>query len=165
MADGSTERPARVESGEIATSTLAEIYAQQGLLGRALSIYRRMLTRTPDDSEIAGRIQSLEQRIAETGAEPAVERGAEPAAPRERLPWDPPVEDAASEPGGQHHDEQHDRDIDQPSGTEVVETGRQAPDDREEPEGAAVEDVAEAEAPRRRSPIDPRAFEAWLERR
>jgi len=152
MADGSTERPARGESGEIATSTLAEIYAQQGLLGRALSIYRRMLTRTPDDREIAGRILSLEQRIAETGAEPAVERGSEPAAPRERLPWDPPVEDAASEPGGE------------PSGTEVAENGRETPDAREAPEGSEVEDDAGAEAPQRWSPIDPRAFEAWLER-
>lgn len=164
MADGSPERPARAESGEIATSTLAEIYAQQGLLGRALSIYRRMLTRSPDDSEIAGRILSLEQRIAETGAEPAVERGfesaappveggSEPAAPRERLPWDPPVEVAAPEPD------------DQPSGTEVAENGRQTPEAREVPEEPAVEDVAEAEAPRRRSAIDPRAFESWLERR
>jgi hypothetical protein len=152
MADGSTERPARAESGEIATSTLAEIYAQQGLLGRALSIYRRMLTRTPDDSEIAGRIQSLEQRIAETGAEPAVERGSEPA-PRERLPWDPPVADAASQPDGQ------------PSGAEVAENGRQTPDARQAPEGPAVEADAGAEAPKRWSPIDPRAFEAWLERR
>jgi hypothetical protein len=153
MADGSTERPARVESGEIATSTLAEIYAQQGLLGRALSIYRRMLTRTPDDREIAGRILSLEQRIAETGAEPAVERGSEPAASRERLPWDPPVEDVAPEPGGQA------------SGTEVAENGRETPDAREAPEGSEVEDDAGAEAPKRWSPIDPRAFEAWLERR
>lgn len=153
MADGSTERPARAESGEIATSTLAEIYAQQGLLGRALSIYRRMLTRTPDDREIAGRIQSLEQRIAETGAEPAVERGSEPAASRERLPWDPPVEDAVSDPA------------DQPSGTEVAENWREIPDVREASEGPAVEDDARAEAPRRWSPIDPRAFEAWLERR
>ena len=153
MADGSTERPARAESGEIATSTLAEIYAQQGLLGRALSIYRRMLTRTPDDAEITGRIQSLERRIAETGAEPGVERASEPAAARERLPWDPPVEDAASEPGGQ------------PSGTEVAENGRETPDAREAPEGSEVEDDASAEAPKRWSPIDARAFEAWLERR
>ena len=99
MADGSPERSTRAESGEIATSTLAEIYAQQGLLGRALSIYRRMLTRTPDDAEIAGRIRNLEQRIAETGVEPAVERPSEPVVARERLPWDPPADDAASEPG------------------------------------------------------------------
>lgn len=95
MAEGSSERSARVESGEIATSTLAEIYAQQGLLGRALSIYRRMLVRTPEDAEITGRIQSLERRIAETGPEPDLAGLPEPLAERERLPWDPPKDDAA----------------------------------------------------------------------
>lgn len=151
MPDGSPERSARVESGEIATSTLAEIYAQQGLLGRALSIYRRMLTRTPDDTEIAGRIESLERRIAEAGPEPAVERANVPEAPaRERLPWDPP-EPAAAEPPPES-----------------------APVDTPSPEPAAVppaeparEPVAEpqAEPARRVGPIDARAFEAWLERR
>lgn len=155
MADGSPERPPRAESGEIATSTLAEIYAQQGLLGRALSIYRRMLTRTPDDNEIAGRILSLEQRIAETGAEPAVERGgSEPAAPRERLPWDPPVEGVA-----------YDSAVSSSGDTEVAEDGRETLDAPETRAGSEVEGDAGAEAPRRWGPIDARAFEAWLEGR
>ncbi|MGH7566996.1 MAG: hypothetical protein ACREK2_09220 [Gemmatimonadota bacterium] len=98
MAEGSSERSARAESGEIATSTLAEIYAQQGLLGRALSIYRRMLARTPEDAEITGRIQSLERRIAETGPEPEIAGPPEPSAERERLPWDPPEDDEADGP-------------------------------------------------------------------
>lgn len=97
MAEGSPEHPARTESGEIATSTLAEIYAQQGLLGRALSIYRRMLARAPDDLEIAQRIERLERRIAEAGATGTSEEGTREGAPepevvRERLPWDPPEE-------------------------------------------------------------------------
>lgn len=96
MAEGSPERSARAESGEIATSTLAEIYAQQGLLGRALSIYRRMLARAPEDAEIAGRIQSLERRIAETGSEPELVGPPEQRAGRERLPWDPPVDDGGA---------------------------------------------------------------------
>jgi hypothetical protein len=151
MTDSSHDRSTRADSGEIATSTLAEIYAQQGLLGRALSIYRRMLTRTPDDAEIAGRIQSLEQRIAETGAEPAVERTAEPAAARERLPWDPPVDDATPEPATPPPA------VPDPAvraaTAEIAENGREAP---QEPE---------AEASPRVGPIDARAFEAWLERR
>ena len=104
-------REERGASEEIATSTLAEIYAQQGLLGRALAIYRRMQIRTPEDPTISDRIERLERRIAEAGTEPtgepaqARESMPEPgaAASRERLPWDPPAlepEDASlsSEP-------------------------------------------------------------------
>jgi hypothetical protein len=95
MPEGSSEHPAGVEAGEIATSTLAEIYAQQGLLGRALSIYRRMLSRTPEDPDISGRIRSLERRIAEAG--PTSEERVselEGERTRERLPWDPPAEES-----------------------------------------------------------------------
>ena len=95
MPEGSSERPAGTDSGEIATSTLAEIYAQQGLLGRALSIYRRMLSRTPEDPEISGRIESLERRIAEIGPTSEArmaEIEQERTTARERLPWDPPEE-------------------------------------------------------------------------
>ena len=75
-------REERGASEEIATSTLAEIYAQQGLLGRALAIYRRMQIRTPEDPTISDRIERLERRIAEAGAEPA----GEPAEARESTP-------------------------------------------------------------------------------
>ncbi|HUF89525.1 MAG TPA: hypothetical protein VMR66_06050 [Gemmatimonadota bacterium] len=110
MPEGPSERSSRAEGGEIATSTLAEIYAQQGLLGRALAIYRRMLSRAPDDSAIADRIESLERRIVEAGedepvpATPEVLQSADvPAAPptpgpRERLPWDPPEEGEEERP-------------------------------------------------------------------
>lgn len=100
MPEGSSERPAGSESGEIATSTLAEIYAQQGLLGRALSIYRRMLSRTPEDPEISGRIQNLERRIAEIGPtseDRIAEIEEQRAVARERLPWDPPEEPEGGE--------------------------------------------------------------------
>ena len=99
MPESSSRHTHRNDSGEIATSTLAEIYAQQGLLGRALSIYRRMLARAPEDAGIADRIRSLEVRMAEAGPEP--EPGPAPVASpgRERLPWDPPeVEPPAAEP-------------------------------------------------------------------
>src|SRR5688572_20124610 len=96
MTESSSKQSARNDSGEIATSTLAEIYAQQGLLGRALSIYRRMLARAPEDAGIADRIRSLEVRMAEAGPEPQAEPASGPPAGRERLPWDPPEPEAAA---------------------------------------------------------------------
>lgn len=90
MPESSSRHTARNDSGEIATSTLAEIYAQQGLLGRALSIYRRMLARAPEDAGIADRIRSLEVRMAEAGPEPEPTPATAPPLARERLPWDPP---------------------------------------------------------------------------
>lgn len=143
MAEGSSERSARADSGEIATSTLAEIYAQQGLLGRALSIYRRMLARTPEDAEIAGRIQSLERRIAETGPEP--DGPPEPRADRERLPWDPPGDDEGQKAG--------------------VEEPVAMADGMADGMGEPATDQAAVDAPRRVGPIDSRAFEVWLEGR
>lgn len=55
---------------ELATSTLAEIYAQQGLLERALAIYERIAERSPDDPMIAGRIASLSRAIRERSGPP-----------------------------------------------------------------------------------------------
>jgi len=53
----------RAVEPEIATTTLAEIYVQQGLFDRALSIYRRVAERTPEDARIATRIVELEREI------------------------------------------------------------------------------------------------------
>lgn len=50
-------------SGEIATRTLAEIYAQQGLHERALTIYRRIERRLPDDADVARRIAELSRAV------------------------------------------------------------------------------------------------------
>ncbi len=90
MPESSSQDTARNDSGEIATSTLAEIYAQQGLLGRALSIYRRMLARAPEDAGIADRIRSLEVRMTEI-PEPQPQPAIGTPVERERLPWDPPT--------------------------------------------------------------------------
>lgn len=68
------KEPAR--EPEIATGTLAEIYAQQGLYDRALEIYRRMKSRRPDDPEIARRIAAIERAREERDAEEVV--GPEP---------------------------------------------------------------------------------------
>ncbi len=51
------------EAAEIATSTLAEIYAQQGLHARALAIYRKLARRTPQDEEVAARVAELSYEI------------------------------------------------------------------------------------------------------
>lgn len=61
------KEPAR--EPEIATGTLAEIYAQQGLYDRALEIYRRMESRRPDDPEIARRIAAIERARDERDVE------------------------------------------------------------------------------------------------
>lgn len=74
------------EGPEIATSTLAEIYAQQGLHGRAIEIYRRIQRRDPTDERVAARIAELEAAAERSTGEEADE----PA---------PPEGGASSEPG------------------------------------------------------------------
>lgn len=142
MAEGPSQRTPR-ESGEIATSTLAEIYAQQGLLGRALAIYRRIQARAPEDAEIAERIERLERRVAESGTDPEASLAApgawiETAAPppRERLPWDPPAVETET------------------IGPETAPAMTES--------GATAEDSA---PPPRVGPMDSGAFAAWLEAR
>ncbi|MDX1624386.1 MAG: hypothetical protein R3199_10460 [Gemmatimonadota bacterium] len=92
MAD--EERTPPEESPEIATSTLAEIYAQQGLYDRALTIYRKLQGRNPEDEEIAARIAELVQAAEEAdpaGAGPPPEPGAIPV-PLEEEPGVAPEE-------------------------------------------------------------------------
>jgi tetratricopeptide (TPR) repeat protein len=54
-------------SEEIATATLAEIYAEQGLLDRALGIYRRLLAEDPTNARIRDRAAQLERKLTEEG--------------------------------------------------------------------------------------------------
>ena len=53
---------------ELATSTLAEIYAQQGLLERARAIYERIAQRAPDDPRVAERLDALSRAIRDRSA-------------------------------------------------------------------------------------------------
>jgi hypothetical protein len=55
---------------DLATSTLAEIYAQQGLLERARAIYERIAQRAPDDPRVAERLDALSRAIRERSAGP-----------------------------------------------------------------------------------------------
>lgn len=71
---------------DLATSTLAEIYAQQGLLERARAIYERIAERAPDDPRITERIEALSRAIREgTGGV-----GPERVAPVRSAPAAPP---------------------------------------------------------------------------
>jgi cytochrome c-type biogenesis protein CcmH/NrfG len=58
--------------GDLASTTLAEIYVQQGLYERAVAIYQRLATRAPDDVEVTQRIASLlaEMERNQAGDEP-----------------------------------------------------------------------------------------------
>jgi tetratricopeptide (TPR) repeat protein len=58
-----TLRDETVTSDEIATMTLADIYASQGYSSRALKIYREVQKRQPDNSALASKIESLEREV------------------------------------------------------------------------------------------------------
>lgn len=49
---------------DLATTTLAEIYAQQGLYERALAIYERLADRSPDDPLVRQRIETLAEEVS-----------------------------------------------------------------------------------------------------
>jgi tetratricopeptide (TPR) repeat protein len=92
-----TLRDEAVTSDEIATMTLADIYASQGYTSKALKIYREVLRRQPGDALLRQRIESLESLSARPEPVPA-ESADWPAAPApvEERPADP--RHAAAEP-------------------------------------------------------------------
>ncbi len=51
-------------SGSFETPTLAEVYRRQGLLDRALEVYRRILERHPDDTGALAMVHKLEDELA-----------------------------------------------------------------------------------------------------
>lgn len=67
----------------IATATIAEIYVKQGLLGKALNVYRDLLKADPGNSALAGRYRELERQIS-GGEAPAPVSVAAPAAKEDR---------------------------------------------------------------------------------
>jgi hypothetical protein len=89
-----------VTSDEIATMTLADIYATQGYASRALKIYREVQKRQPDNRTLVMKIDALEKELAKVRAaerEEAVapERPVAETAPA--LAQSPPPAPAASE--------------------------------------------------------------------
>ena len=84
--DGSTGA-ATVPAEGIETSTLAGLYASQGLFDRAITVYEQMLSRDPDDAELVAAIAEMRRR-AQDAREPREVRpapegteGADPAVP------------------------------------------------------------------------------------
>ncbi len=91
------EHVERAAEPEIATTTLAEIYRQQGLFERALVIYRRVAERSPDDARLASRIAELQREIERQRAAQDTPREA-PRDAREEGPDPVVVEEAAPAP-------------------------------------------------------------------
>ncbi len=56
----SPEPPVVPELDEIETPTMAELYASQGHLDRAVAVYRNLLVRTPNETQYRERIEELE---------------------------------------------------------------------------------------------------------
>jgi tetratricopeptide (TPR) repeat protein len=63
-----TLRDETVTSDEIATMTLADIYASQGYTSRALKIYREVHKHQPDNAALSAKIEVLEKQVSETVA-------------------------------------------------------------------------------------------------
>ena len=72
MAEEAVEPVPRMETGwedesrdedadEVATETLAEVYAAQGFRAEAAEIYRKLLRRRPDDPRLLARLSALEE--------------------------------------------------------------------------------------------------------
>lgn len=82
--------PVPAEKG-IETSTLAGLYASQGLFDRAVAVYEQMLSRNPDDADLSAALAQMRRRAEE--AEP---REAPPA-PKETEAADPAVPESIGE--------------------------------------------------------------------
>lgn len=59
---GAATGAAPVPAKGIETSTLAGLYASQGLFDRAIAVYEQMLSRNPDDAELIAAISELRRR-------------------------------------------------------------------------------------------------------
>lgn len=66
---GDATGAAPVPKKSIETSTLAGLYASQGLFDRAIAVYEQMLSRNPDDAELIAAIAEMRHR-AEEAREP-----------------------------------------------------------------------------------------------
>lgn len=51
-----------LDDSDVATETMAHLYAQQGLYEEAADVYRRLLERRPDDPELQGRLEEMTRR-------------------------------------------------------------------------------------------------------
>lgn len=63
----------------IETSTLAGLYASQGLFDRAIGVYEQMLSRDPDNAHLADALEKLRRRAEEADGPPPARPAADPA--------------------------------------------------------------------------------------
>lgn len=64
-------------SDELASTTLADIFASQGYKDRAIKIYREVLSKQPDNEAVRKRLQALEEEGISGGAPPPSGRSSE----------------------------------------------------------------------------------------
>lgn len=89
--------PVAGEAG-LATETLADLYARQGLTLRAIAVYRRLLEERPGDERLLGKLRELEARV---GSDPGPAGGEGESGPAESASaWagEGGAEDAAAAP-------------------------------------------------------------------
>ncbi len=68
------EAPAEAEPQPVVTETMAEVYAQQGLLPEARETYERLLERRPDDPVLKARLAELNARARSVARKQHVSR-------------------------------------------------------------------------------------------
>lgn len=86
-ADDEQEEPStHSTSSEIATITLAEIYAEQGFKSKALEIFRQVRDRRPDLVAVADRVRALEAEVRAIEESSAAAQREEVATPRVTVP-------------------------------------------------------------------------------
>lgn len=64
------------DDSDVATETMAHLYAQQGLYEEAADVYRRLLERRPDDPELQARLEEMRRRAGGSVAPGDEEEGA-----------------------------------------------------------------------------------------
>ncbi len=104
--DGAEARPApdggaagapAVPSKGIETSTLAELYASQGLFERAIGVYEQMLSHDPENPDLLAARAELRRRAEEADGPPSARAGAAST----RVPGEvPPAAGGAESAGG-----------------------------------------------------------------
>jgi hypothetical protein len=78
-ADKGSGRQVEQEKPGLATATLAELYASQGHLDRALGVYRQLVASQPNDAQLRTRMEELEM-LVKASQEPAPpQRGGSPS--------------------------------------------------------------------------------------
>jgi tetratricopeptide (TPR) repeat protein len=87
------------DADEVATETLAEVYAAQGFRAEAAEIYRKLLRRRPDDPRLLARLLALESEPAAAPEDVGYEAAEAGEAWLERVPMGLPTAEDLAGPG------------------------------------------------------------------